>query len=131
MFGSKPTTKLNNYLEQDAIIEELKQVINNSTIFPKVRHVFIGQDYTTKEIGRKILSLLKPAGIWVGHPAMETCGNFTHQWTRHNPLLDMGRDGRGDCRTSLPLVTNYASFMSMRDPNSWYIPNPAPLGMEN
>ena len=86
--------------------------------------MFIGQDYTTKYIGKEILSSLKPAGIWVGHPAMETCGNFTHQWTRHNPLLDMGRDGRGDCRTSLPLVTNYASFMSMRDPNSWFIPNP-------
>ena len=54
--------------------------------------------------------MLKPAGIWVAHHAT---------WMHH-----MGPDGRGDCRTSLPYVTNYASFMSMRAPNGWHVPNP-------
>ena len=65
--------------------------------------------YWSKVPGKEILSLLKPAGIWVAHHA-----------TWQHP---MGPDGRGDCRTSMPYVTNYASFMSMRDPNSWHVPN--------
>ena len=115
---------LNNTLGRNAFIAELKDVINNSPIFPKIRHVFIGVDYTSKVLGKELLSLLKPAGIWVGHAFMETYGNFSHQYTHHNNTMQMGRDGRGDCRTSLPDVTNYASFMSMRAPNSWHIPNP-------
>ena len=63
---------LNNTPGQDAFIAELKEVINNSPIFPKIRHVFIGVDYTSKVLGKELLSLLKPAGIWVGHAYMET-----------------------------------------------------------
>lgn len=97
-------------LQLGTILQELKGVIQNSTIFPNIRHVFIAQDWRTwagfmnNGIARKILLVLKPAGIVA---AME---------------------GRGDCKTSLPYSTNYASFMSMRDPNSWHIPNPAPFG---
>ena len=95
-------------LEQDTILEELRVVVQNSTIYPMIRHVFIAQDWRTwfhnSKMPEKILSLLKPAGIVAG------------------------MEGRGDCRTSLPYTTNYASFMSMREPNSWYIPNPAPFG---
>ena len=60
--------------------------------------------FMNNSIARKIFLMLKPAGIVA---AME---------------------GRGDCKTSLPYSTNYATFMSMRDPNSWHIPNPAPFG---
>ena len=91
-------------LKLGTIQQELKGVIQNSTIFPKIRHVFIAQDWKTWGIDRKIFLMLKPAGIVA---AME---------------------GRGDCKTSLPYSTNYATFMSMRDPNSWHIPNPAPFG---
>ena len=115
---------LNNTLGRNAFIAELKDVINNSPIFPKIRHVFIGVDYTSKVLGKELLSLLKPAGIWVGYAYMETYGNSSHQYTHQNNTMQMGRDGRGDCRTSLPMVTNYASFMSMRAPNGWHIPNP-------
>ena len=91
-------------LTEDTILQELMGVIQNSTIFPKIRHVFIGVDFMTGELGRKILSLLEPAGIWAA------------------------REDRGDCRTSLPSNTNYASYMSMRTPNSWYTPNPPVFG---
>ena len=97
-------------LKLGTIRQELKGVIPNSTIFPNIRHVFIAQDWSTwlpfknNGIAGKIFSMLRPAGIVA---AME---------------------GRGDCKTSLPYSTNYATFMSMRDPNSWHIPNPAPFG---
>ena len=91
-------------LNEDTILEELKDVIQNSSIFPKMRHVFIGVDFKTVKLGRKILSLLEPSGIWA---AMED---------------------RGDCKTSLPYSTNYASYMSMRAPNSWHLPNPPVFG---
>ena len=91
-------------LNEDTILEELKGVIQNSSIFPKIRHVFIGVDFKTVKLGRKILSLLEPSGIWA---TME---------------------GRGDCKTSLPYSTNYASYMSMRAPNSWHLPNPPVFG---
>ena len=91
-------------LTESTILEELKSVIYNSPIFPKIKHVYIGVDFKTEELSKKILSVLKPAGIWT---AMED---------------------RGDCKTSLPYNTNYASFMSMRTPNSWYLPNPPVFG---
>ena len=103
-------------LKQETILQELRDVIQNSTIFPNIRHVFIAQDWKTWQnwkrqdktwqdtIVAKILFTLKPAGIVAG------------------------MEGRRDCKTSLPYSTNYASFMSMRDPNSWHIPNPAPFG---
>ena len=93
-------------LKEDTILEELKDVIEQSTIFPNIRHVFIGVDWMTKKLGKKILSLLKPAGIWA---AMED---------------------RGDCQTSLPYDTNYANLMSMRAPNSWHLPSPPVFGSE-
>ena len=91
-------------LKASTIIEEVKKVIKDSTIFPTIRHVFISQDYRAMNIAKRIFSLLEPAGIW-----------------SHN-------EGRGDCKTSLPYNTNYASFMSMRSPNGWHLPNPVPLG---
>ena len=91
-------------LKEDTILEELKGVIQNSSIFPNIRHVFIGVDFITVQLGRKIMSLLEPSGIWA---TME---------------------GRGDCKTSLPYSTNYASNMSMRTPNSWHLPNPPVFG---
>ena len=104
---------LNNTLGRNAFIAELKDVINNSPIFPKIRHVFIGVDYTSKVLGKELLSLLKPAGIWVGHAFMETYGNFSHQYTHHNNTMQMGRDGRGDCRTSLPGVQFTRHFIDI------------------
>ena len=100
---------LNNNPEKDTIIQELKDVINTSPIFPKIRHLFIAQDFITKELAKEIWTLLKPAGILAGYFGGKIWG---------------GQDGRGDCRTSLPHVTHYASIMSMRDPNSWHMPNP-------
>ena len=91
-------------LKEDTILGELKGVIQNSSIFPNIRHVFIGVDFETASLSRKILSLLEPSGIWA---AMED---------------------RGDCKTSLPYSTNYASYMSMRAPNSWHLPNPLVFG---
>ena len=91
-------------LKEDDILQELTGVIKNSTIFPNIRHVFIAADFMSGKLGRKTLSLLEPAGIWVD------------------------REDRGDCKTSLPYTTNYASYMSMRDPNSWHIPNPSAFG---
>ena len=91
-------------LKEDAILQEVMGVVKNSTIFPNIRHVFIGVDFLTKKLGKKIMSLLEPAGIWAY------------------------REDHGDCKTSLPQNTNYASFMSMRDPNSWDIPNPPEFG---
>merc|ERR1712117_937331 len=79
-------------------------VIQNSSIFPNVRHVFIGADWKTVDMGWKILSLLEPSGIWAA-------------W-----------EGRGDCKTSLPFSTNYASYMAMRAPNSWLLPKPPIFG---
>ena len=95
-------------LEEDVILREAEGVINNSTIFPNIRHVFIGVDFWTKKlgIGKNIMALLEPSGIWVA------------------------REDHGDCKTSLPQNTNYASFMSMRDPNSWHIPSPPVFGSD-
>ena len=95
-------------LEEDTILREVEGIINNSTIFPNIRHVFIGVDFWTKKlgIGKNIMSLLEPSGIWVG---------MEDHW---------------DCKTSLPYSTNYASFTSMRDPNSWHIPNPPVFGSD-
>ena len=91
-------------LKEDTILQELKGVIQNSTIFPKIRHVFMALDFKTNKLGQKVMSLLEPAGIWA-------------DWTN-----------RGDCKISLPQNTNYASFMSMRAPNSVHIPNPSVFG---
>ena len=91
-------------LNEDTILKELKQVLENSPIFPTIRHVFIAQDFKSNEFAQKILSLLNPAGIRAYH------------------------DKRSDCKTNLPYSTNYASYMSMRDPNSFRMPNPAPFG---
>ena len=118
---SKGVKELNEYQGKHAIIEELRKVLQKSPIFPRLRHVFIGQDFFTKELSKEVWSLLKPAGIWVGHTAMETCRTGCD---RDHPWMVTGPDGRGDCRTSLPLVTNYATFMSMRNPNGWQIPQP-------
>ena len=71
-------------LKLGTILQELKGVIQNSTIFPNIPHVFISQDWRTwagfmnNGIAIKIFLMLKPAGIVA---AME---------------------GRGDCKTSLP-----------------------------
>ena len=92
-------------LKPAAILEEVQSVIRNSTLFPKIRHVFIATDWKQMDgIPGKIFEVLKPAGIKV---AME---------------------GRGDCQTSFPYNTNYAEFMSLRSPNGWRMPNPAPFG---
>ena len=93
-------------LRIDTILEEVKKVIKSSPIFPTIRHVFIAQSFKSNRHAMKVFQMLKPAGIWV---------------------FD---EGRGDCRTSLPYTTNYASFMSMRSPNGVQLPNPAPLGLE-
>ena len=87
-------------LKDDTIVEEVEKVLQSSSIFPAIRHVFIAQDYRTKRLAKRIFSLLQPAGIW-----------------SHN-------EGRGDCKTSLPYNTNYATFMTMRSPNGWHLPNP-------
>ena len=91
-------------LKESTIVEEVEKVIQSSSIFPTIRHVFIAQDFRTQPFAKRIFSLLKPAGIW------------SHS------------ESRGDCKTSLPYNTNYASYMSMRKPNGWQLPNPAPLG---
>ena len=93
-------------LNDNNILKELKQVLANSTIFPMIRHVFIAHDYKSNKLAAKISLLLKPAGIW------------------------MAMSNRGDCKSSLPQNTNYASFMSMRDPNSYHMPSPAPFGSD-
>ena len=93
-------------LNEDAIQQELKSVIQKSTIFPNIRHVFIAHDFKTKKIAKEIQTLLEPAGIWAA------------------------MDDREDCKTSLPQNTNYASYMSMRAPNSWHLPNPSVFGSE-
>ena len=93
-------------LEEDAILREVEGVINNSTIFPNIRHVFIGVDFLTKILGKNIMALLEPSGIWVA------------------------KEDHGDCKTSLPMNTNYASLMSMRHPNSWHIPSPPVFGSD-
>ena len=91
-------------LKEDTIVQELEGVIKNSTIFPQMRHVFIAHDFMTYRLSKKIQSLLEPAGIWAA------------------------MTNRGDCKTSLPQNTNYASYMSMRAPNSWHVPNPLEFG---
>ena len=61
-------------LKEDTILQELKGVIQNSTIFPKIRHVFMALDFKSNKLGQKVMSLLEPAGIWA-------------DWTNH-----------GDCK---------------------------------
>ena len=91
-------------LNEYTILKELKEVLANSTIFPVIRHVFIANDFKSKKFAATISSLLKPAGIWAA------------------------TENRGDCKMSLPYTTNYASYMSMRAPNSYHMPSPAPFG---
>ena len=92
---------ISSLLKPQTILEEVQSVIGSSTIFPKIRHVFIATDWLQMDgVPGKIFEMLKPAGIKV---AME---------------------GRGDCQTSFPYNTNYAEYMSMRSANGWRMPNP-------
>jgi len=93
-------------LREDAMLEELRNAIHKSSIFPKKRHVFIAHDWKAYSIATKVHASLKPASIWA---KMEE---------------------RQDCMTSIPYSTNYGTYMSMRNPNEWHLPNPAKLGSD-
>jgi len=91
-------------LNMTEVQTDLEKVLEESPIFPSVRHLFIANDFKTKSIAEEIQQILAPAGIWVG------------------------QEGRGDCRTSLAYTSNYAYYMSMRDPNHVEMPHPQPFG---
>ena len=65
-------------LKERTVLDELEAVIRNSSIFPRVRHVFMANDFESNYLRKKISSSLHPAGIVAGV------------------------EGRGDCRTSVP-----------------------------
>lgn len=94
------------HISIDMVKEEIRRVLDASSIFPNVRHLFIANDFKTKRLVKPIMEVLSPAGI----------------------LAKM--EGRGDCQFGLGYTSNYAVTMSMRSPNHVEIPNPRRFGAE-
>ena len=92
-------------LNDNVILEEIKAVVENSTIYPMTRHVFIKEDWMSmSKLVKKVSNVLGVAGIAA---TME---------------------GRSSCSTSLPYSSNYATLFSLRSPDTSQLPDPKPLG---
>ena len=53
-------------MKERTVLDELEAVIRNSSIFPRVRHVFMANDFESSYLRKKISSSLDPAGIVAG-----------------------------------------------------------------